>query len=298
MPVKVLDGLPAIDFLRKENIFMVTKSCVKIQITKTLKILILNLMPKKVETENQLLRLLSNSPLQIDIQLLRVDQRRSKNTSMEHLNNFYCNFIDIQSKNYDGLVVTGAPLGLIRFCDVVFWKQMKEIIKWAMKHVTSTLFICWAVQAALNILYGVPQITRRNRLAGVYRHYTIHPHASLTRGFDGTFLAIHSRHADFPSKIIRNNTDLKILVEAENEDIGAYLLASQDKRIVCVTGHPEYDATTLASEYYRDRLNGLNPTLPVNYFPKDNPNSMPESTWRSHGYLLFNNWLNYYIHCV
>ncbi|RLM20195.1 homoserine O-succinyltransferase [Brenneria alni] len=296
MPIRVPDELPAVNFLRNENVFVMTSSRAKTQEIRPLKVLVLNLMPKKIETENQFLRLLSNSPLQIDIQLLRIDSRESKNTPTEHLNNFYCNFDDIQDENFDGLIVTGAPLGLIDFCDVAYWPQIARVIDWAKGHVTSTLFVCWAVQAALNILYGIPKMTRTEKLSGVYSHYTLQPHALLTRGFDETFLAPHSRYADFPTDVIRKHTDLDIL--AESVETGAYLFASRDKRLAFVTGHPEYDASTLASEYFRDREAGLNPKPPVNYFPDNNPEVAPKATWRSHGHLLFVNWLNYYVYQI
>ncbi|GKW13997.1 MULTISPECIES: homoserine O-succinyltransferase [Pectobacterium] len=296
MPIRVPDELPAVNFLRNENVFVMTSSRAKTQEIRPLKVLVLNLMPKKIETENQFLRLLSNSPLQIDIQLLRIDSRESKNTPTEHLNNFYCNFDDIQDENFDGLIVTGAPLGLVDFCDVVYWPQIARVIEWAKEHVTSTLFVCWAVQAALNILYGIPKMTRKEKLSGVYLHQTLQPHALLTRGFDETFLAPHSRYADFPADVIRQHTDLDILVESEQA--GAYLFASKDKRLAFVTGHPEYDVLTLAGEFFRDSDAGLDPAVPVNYFPDDNPELAPKASWRSHGHLLFVNWLNYYVYQI
>ncbi|MCL6407790.1 homoserine O-acetyltransferase MetA [Dickeya dadantii] len=296
MPIRVPDELPAVSFLRNENVFVMASSRARTQEIRPLKVLVLNLMPKKIETENQFLRLLSNSPLQVDIQLLRIDSRESKNTPAEHLNNFYCDFEDIEHENFDGLIVTGAPLGLVDFCDVVYWPQIERVVNWAKEHVTSTLFVCWAVQAALNVLYGIPKLTRDVKLSGVYSHHTLQPHAPLTRGFDETFLAPHSRYADFPSDVIREHTDLDILVESE--EAGAYLFASKDKRLAFVTGHPEYDALTLASEYFRDCDAGLNPVIPVNYFPGDNPQKTPRATWRSHGHLLFSNWLNYYVYQI
>lgn len=296
MPIRVPDELPAVSFLRNENVFVMASSRAKTQEIRPLKVLVLNLMPKKIETENQFLRLLSNSPLQIDIQLLRIDSRESKNTPVEHLNNFYCDFEDIEHENFDGLIVTGAPLGLVDFCDVVYWPQIERIVKWAKEHVTSTLFVCWAVQAALNVLYGIPKLTREVKLSGVYLHLTLQPHALLTRGFDETFLAPHSRYADFPSSVIREHTDLDILVESD--EAGAYLFASKDKRLAFVTGHPEYDALTLSGEYFRDCEAGLEPVIPVNYFPDDNPEKTPRATWRSHGHLLFSNWLNYYVYQI
>ncbi|MGD8107548.1 homoserine O-succinyltransferase MetA [Pantoea sp. FN0302] len=296
MPIRVPDELPAVNCLRQENVFVMTHSRASVQEIRPLKVLVLNLMPKKIETENQFLRLLSNSPLQIDIQLLRIDSRESRNTPMEHLNNFYCNFEDIEHDNYDGLIVTGAPLGLVDFQDVAYWPQIERVLHWAKEHVTSTLFVCWAVQAALNILYGLPKQTRATKLSGVYEHQTLHPHALLTRGFDDTFLAPHSRYADFPAQLIRDYTDLEIF--AESEQAGPYLLGSKDKRLAFVTGHPEYDALTLAGEFQRDSEAGLNPVIPYNYFPHNDPTQKPRASWRSHGNLLFSNWLNYYVYQI
>ncbi|OON41596.1 homoserine O-succinyltransferase [Izhakiella australiensis] len=296
MPIRVPDELPAVNFLRNENVFVMTSSRARMQEIRPLKVLLLNLMPKKIETENQFLRLLSNSPLQLDIQLLRIDNRETRNTPVEHLNTFYCNFEDIQEENYDGLIVTGAPLGLVDFSDVAYWPQIARVINWAKQHVTSTLFVCWAVQAALNILYGIPKQTRQDKLAGVFEHQILHPHALLTRGFDDTFLAPHSRYADFPTQLIRDYTDLEIFAEAEQ--VGSYLMGTKDKRMAFVTGHPEYDALTLSGEFYRDCEAGLNPQIPHNYFPQNNPQLPPRASWRSHGNLLFSNWLNYYVYQI
>lgn len=296
MPIRVPDDLPAVNFLRNENVFVMTSSRALVQNIRPLKILILNLMPKKIETENQFLRLLSNSPLQLDIQLLRIDNRESRNTPAEHLDTFYCNFSDIRDENYDGLIVTGAPLGLVDFDDVAYWPQIREVLHWAKDHVTSTLFVCWAVQASLNILYGLPKMTREQKLSGVYEHSVVQPHALLTRGFDDQFLAPHSRYADFPTDIIQNHTDLDVF--AVSEQTGAYLMASRDKRLVFVTGHPEYNADTLAGEYLRDIGAGIDSPLPYNYFPGNNPQLTPKASWRSHGNLLFSNWLNYYVYQI
>ncbi|MGV8002315.1 homoserine O-succinyltransferase [Photorhabdus temperata subsp. temperata] len=296
MPICIPDELPAVNFLRDENVFVMTSTRANIQNIRPLKVLLLNLMPKKIETENQFLRLLSNTPLQVDIQLLRVDNRKCRNTPIEHLNNFYCDFEQIKQQNFDGLIVTGAPLGLVEFGDVAYWGQIERIISWAKEHVTSTLFICWAVQAALNILYGLPKFTREIKLSGVYYHTTLDPLALLTRGFDESFFAPHSRYADFPEQVIREHTDLDIL--SCSEDAGVYLLASKDKRMVFVTGHPEYDVGTLAGEYLRDLAAGLDPKIPINYFPDNNPERKPLASWRSHGHLLFSNWLNYYVYQI
>ena len=296
MPIKIQNDLPAKHELEEENIFVMDESRATHQDIRLIKIGLLNLMPLKEDTELQILRALSNSPLQVDIQLLRIDARESRNTPAEHLNNFYCNFDEICDQNFDGLIVTGAPLGLVEFNDVAYWPQIKQVLEWAKDHVTSTLFVCWAVQAALNILYGIPKQTRAEKISGVYEHHILHPHALLTRGFDDSFLAPHSRYADFPAGLIRDYTDLEILAETEEGD--AYLFASKDKRIAFVTGHPEYDANTLASEYFRDVEAGLNPEIPHNYFPQNDPQNKPRATWRSHGNLLFANWLNYYVYQI
>ncbi|MDF7666992.1 homoserine O-succinyltransferase [Orbaceae bacterium ESL0727] len=294
MPICIPDSLPAVDVLRNENVFVMLSSRANTQEIRPLKLLFLNLMPKKIETENQFLRLLSNSSLQINIQLLRIDQRESKNTPAEHLNSFYCDFDNIREQNFDGLIITGAPLGKVPFTDVVYWDKFVEIVNWAKEHVTSTLFVCWAVQAALNVLYDLPKLTRTQKLSGVYQHNTLQSNAILTRGFDDTFVAPHSRYADFPVDKIQNYTDLTIL--AASDIAGAYLMSTADKRMAFVTGHPEYDAFTLANEYHRDVKAGLAPAIPQYYFPNNDPNQSPKATWRSHAYLLFSNWLNYYVY--
>ncbi|MEN0679054.1 homoserine O-acetyltransferase MetA [Plesiomonas shigelloides] len=296
MPIRIPDELPAAHVLRQENIFVMPESRALHQDIRPLKVILLNLMPKKIETENQFLRLLSNSSLQINIELLRIDCRPSRNTPPEHLDMFYREFAELAPHNYDGLIVTGAPLGLVPFSDVAYWEQIRTVIEWSKTHVTSTLFVCWAVQAALQVLYDLPKLTRSEKLSGVYRHATLEPLAPLTRGFDDYFWAPHSRYADFPTEQIREYTDLQIL--AESEHAGAYLLASDDRRQVFVTGHPEYDALTLAGEYQRDLGEGLKPAIPVNYFPDNDPTRPPEASWRSHGHLLFSNWLNYCVYQI
>ncbi len=294
MPIKIPDQLPAASILRNENVFVMSEKRALSQHVRPLKVIILNLMPKKIETENQLIRLLSNTPLQVDIELLRVDNRVSRNTPQQHLERFYRNFDQIKDHNYDGLVITGAPLGLVAFEDVLYWDHIEEIIQWSRQHVTSTLFLCWAAQAALKVFYDLPKRTRSNKLSGVYQHQTVARNEPLTRGFDDSFLAPHSRYADFPVDFIRDHTDLQLL--ASSQEAGAYLFASDDQRQVYVTGHPEYDAETLAKEFHRDVGEGLVPNIPVNYFPDDNPELTPAVSWRSHGNLLISNWLNYYVY--
>jgi homoserine O-succinyltransferase len=294
MPIRIPDALPATSVLQQENVFVMTETQALQQDIRPLKVIILNLMPKKIETENQIMRLLSNSPLQLDIELLRIDNRISKNTPVEHLNCFYRNFEQIKDHNYDGLIITGAPLGLVEFEDVVYWPQVDEIIQWSRTHVTSTLFLCWAVQAGLKSLYNLPKQTRTQKLSGVYQQ-TVNPSQdALTRGFDDQFLAPQSRTADFPVDFIRANTDLIVL--AQSDATGVYLMTSEDRRQVYVTGHPEYSANTLADEYHRDQAAGLSPMLPINYFPNDDASATPKATWRSHGFLFFSNWLNYCVY--
>ncbi|PMH46127.1 homoserine O-succinyltransferase [Vibrio sp. 10N.286.49.B3] len=294
MPIRIPDQLPASDILREENIFIMPESRASTQEIRPLRVLILNLMPKKIETETQFLRLLSNSPLQVDVELLRIDNRPSKNTPTEHLNNFYRQFEMVQDRNFDGLIITGAPLGLVQFEDVLYWEHLERIMNWAKEHVTSTLFICWAAQAGLKLLYDLPKRTRKEKLSGVYRHDIHQPYHPLLRGFDDSFLAPQSRYADFSPEYLAESTDLDIL--ATSETAGVYLAATKDKRNVFVTGHPEYDAFTLHNEYIRDLGEGMDPVIPINYYPNNNPDNKPIASWRSHGHLLFANWLNYCVY--
>ncbi|WED26413.1 homoserine O-succinyltransferase [Vibrio sp. DW001] len=294
MPIRIPDKLPASDVLKKENIFVMPMSRASTQEIRPLKVLILNLMPKKIETETQFLRLLSNSPLQIDVELLRIDDRPSKNTPTEHLDDFYRQFNTVKEKNYDGLIITGAPLGLVQFEDVIYWDHLETIMQWGRKHVTSTLFVCWAAQAGLKLLYELPKKTRKEKLSGVYFHKIQQKYHPLLRGFDDSFLAPHSRYADFSAQYLEENTDLDIL--AVSDLAGVYLAATKDKRNVFVTGHPEYESHTLHNEYVRDLGEGMEPTVPLNYYPKDNPDNDPIASWRSHGHLLFSNWLNYCVY--
>lgn len=294
MPIKIPDQLPATDILRSENIFVMPESRASTQGIRPLKVLLLNLMPKKIETETQFLRLLSNSPLQIDVELLRIDDRPSKNTPTEHLNTFYRQFERVQNRNFDGLIITGAPLGLVQFEDVLYWEHLQSIMTWAKDHVTSTLYVCWAAQAGLKLLYNLPKRTRKEKLSGVYWHEIHQPFHPILRGFDDNFLAPHSRYADFSPYYLAEHTDLDIL--ATSDLAGVYLASTKDKRNVFVTGHPEYDALTLHNEYVRDRGEGMEPAIPVNYYPDNNTDLKPRATWRSHGHLLFSNWLNYCVY--
>lgn len=294
MPIKIPDQLPAAEVLREENIFIMQESRATTQAIRPLKVIILNLMPKKIETETQFLRLLSNSPLQVDVELLRIDNRTSKNTPTEHLDTFYRQFEGIKDRNFDGLIITGAPLGLVQFEDVIYWDHLQTIMTWAKDHVTSSLYVCWAAQAGLKLLYDLPKRTRKEKLSGVYQHNNLDQHHPILRGFDDEFLAPHSRYADFSADYLNEYTDLDIL--ATSDQAGVYLASTKDKRNVFVTGHPEYDSFTLHNEYVRDLGEGMEPVIPLNYYPDDNPEIPPKSTWRSHGHLLFSNWLNYCVY--
>lgn len=294
MPIKIPDKLPATDILRSENIFVMSEARAASQEIRPLRVLLLNLMPKKIETETQFMRLLSNSPLQVDVELLRIDNRPTKNTPTEHLDTFYRQFDTVKHRNYDGLIVTGAPLGLVQFEDVLYWEEIQAIMNWAREHVTSTMYVCWAAQAGLKLLYDLPKRTRKEKLSGVYFHQIHDCHHPVLRGFDDTFLAPHSRYADFSPDYLAEHTDLDIL--ATSEQAGVYLAATKDKRNLFVTGHPEYDVNTLHNEYIRDVGEGMEPNIPVNYYPDNNPEKPPVASWRSHGHLLFANWLNYCVY--
>ncbi len=296
MPIKIPNDLPAASILTSEQIFVMTEERASHQDIRPLEVLFLNLMPKKIVTEAQYMRRLSNSPLQVNIDLLRIDNHISKNTPQSHLDTFYEDFEEVMSRHYDGMIVTGAPLDQINFSDVYYWDKLERIIRWSSTHVTSTLFSCWAVAAALNIFYDMPMLYREEKLAGVFRQKKAHSVDPLIRGFDDYFYAPHSRFIDFPTALIEEKTDVVVL--AESRETGMFLGCSPDHRQVYVTGHPEYDAATLSDEYRRDLNAGKNPKLPRNYFPHDDPELEPHCTWRSHASLLFSNWLNYYVYQV
>lgn len=289
MPVIVPHDLPAINTLKKENIYLNKYNKNNHNNLNKLKILILNLMPKKIDTENQILRLLSYTPMIIDVNFLKVKSYVTRHTPIEHINKFYLSFENVCEKKYDGLIITGAPLGLIDFKDIFYWQELKNIILWSRNNVISSIFICWAAQAALNILYNFPKITRKKKISGIYEHKKLKSNDIFTKGFDDIFFVPHSRYTDFPSNLFLNHSDINLL--ADSKEIGAYLFTSKDKKAVFVTGHPEYDKYTLSQEYYRDIKRGLNPSAPINYF-FENEKSI-YNKWRSHGHLLFFNWLYY-----
>ncbi len=294
MPIKIQDGLPAIDVLQDENIFVITESRALHQDIRPLRILILNLMPLKIITENQLLRMLSNSPLQCEVELMLPATHEAKNTPQEHLEVFYKTFNEVKDKKFDGLIITGAPVETLDFEEVDYWPEMVRIMEWAKLHVFSTMYICWAAQAGLYHHYGVPKHPVTEKVSGVFSHRVNDKHVQLVRGFDDRFYAPHSRHTEIRHEDIKDIEELMIL--AESEVAGIFIVTNRDGRHVFVTGHAEYDPLTLHDEYQRDLKQGKNPPIPRNYFPEDDPSRQPITRWRSHSHLLFSNWLNYYVY--
>ncbi len=294
MPIKIPDQLPALSILDKENIFVMSEHRAANQEIRPMQVAILNLMPNKIETEVQILRMLANTPLQINVEFVRIHKNVSKNTPKEHLDNFYCLFDDIKDKQYDGLIITGAPLALLDYSEVRFWDKICEVFDWAEKNVTSTMFSCWAAHAAMYHHYGLNRHLREQKLSGVYKHKTLDVREELTRGFDGNFKVPHSRYGYITKEDYQSVPELKIV--AESEEAGVYVVASKNKQQVYITGHPEYDATTLHEEYQRDLKASDNVKMPLGYYPNDDASAEPLSSWRSHGSLLFTNWLNYYVY--
>ncbi|HZJ76721.1 MAG TPA: homoserine O-succinyltransferase [Oscillospiraceae bacterium] len=294
MPVKVVDNLPATKILTNENIFVMTESRALRQDIRSLKIGILNLMPKKVITEIQILRLLSNSPLQVDITLLHPKSHNSKNTSQEHLTTFYKTFEDIKDEKFDGFIITGAPVEHLDFEEVDYWEELKIIMDWTVDNVTSTFHICWGAQAGLFHHYNVKKYPLPKKIFGVFEHTINRLNVKLLRGFDDYFYVPHSRHTEVKKQDIENIPELEIL--SESEESGAYIITSKNGRQIFVTGHSEYDPLTLKEEYDRDVTAGREIELPQNYFLNNDPSKPPKVVWRSHANLLFSNWLNYYVY--
>ncbi|WP_372769351.1 homoserine O-succinyltransferase [Pseudoalteromonas sp.] len=294
MPITVRDQLPAINTLRQENVFVMPESRAKTQEIRPMRLAILNLMPNKVETEVQFIRLLANSPLQVNVELLRLDTHRSKNTSEQHLDMFYKYFSEVKNENYDAMIVTGAPLAHLEYSDVGYWQELKEIFEWAEQHVTSTLFSCWAAHAGLFHHYGLKRKLKAKKLCGVFKHQRYFEHAALTRGFDDEFLVPHSRYGHINEADIANHSQLEVI--AGSPEVGAFLIKNKSGSQVFLTGHPEYDADTLKKEYLRDLEKDENAPKPNNYFPNDDTSAKPSKTWQSHAFLLFSNWLNYYVY--
>jgi len=294
MPIKIPNDLPAVEILNKENIFVMHEDRALHQDIRPLNIVILNLMPTKIVTETQILRLLRNSPLQVDIVLLHPKTHISKNTSREHLIKFYNTFDEICDRKFDGMIITGAPVEQLPFEEVDYWDELVQIMDWSVTNVFSTFHICWGAQAALYHHYGIPKYQLPEKMFGIFPHRVTKKNQKLLRGFDDIFYAPHSRHTEVRREDIQKVPELEIL--AESDEAGIYIVASKNGRQVFVTGHSEYDPLTLKAEYERDIAKGLKINLPKNYFPNDDPNFDPIVTWRGHANLLFNNWLNYYVY--
>lgn len=294
MPINIPKLLPAREILEHENIFIMDDVRASTQDIRPLNILILNLMPEKEKAETQLLRLLGNTPLQINVNFLKTDSYESTHTSKQHLEQFYTTFTEIKEQKFDGMIITGAPVELMEFEQVKYWEELKEIMEWTKSNVTSTLHICWGAQAALSYHYGIGKFELARKCSGIYAHRIFEQNDILLRGFDDQFYAPHSRYTDVEIEEIINNPALKLL--AASEEAGALLIASRDRKHVMITGHLEYESDSLAQEYERDIHRGLEIHIPENYFPNNDPSLKPINRWRSHGHLFFSNWLNYYVY--
>lgn len=294
MPIKIPDSLPAKEVLIQENIFVMDESRAYHQDIRPLRIAILNLMPTKETTETQILRLIGNTPLQVEFVLLHPKSHKSKNTSAEHLETFYKTFDEIRHLRFDGMIVTGAPVEQMEFEEVNYWEELKEILEWSKSNVTSTMHICWASQAGLYYHYGIQKYPLAEKCFGVFAHTVNKQNVKLLRGFDDIFYVPQSRHTEVRKEDIESVESLEIL--SESEEAGVYIAATKDGKQIFVTGHSEYDPCTLKWEYDRDVGKGLQVAIPKNYYPDDDPTKPPLSTWRSHANLLFSNWLNYYVY--
>ena len=294
MPIRIPDQLPATEQLESENIFVMTENRAMHQDIRPLRVLLLNLMPKKIETETQIMRKLSNTPLQIEVELLRTVSHASKNVSREHLETFYRSFDQIKDTRYDGMIITGAPVELHEFEDVDYWPELCRNMEWSRTNVHSTLHICWGAQAAIYYHYGVNKHELDQKLSGIFLHDVVKPSSPLVRGFDDQFWAPHSRHTTVYAEDIEADPRLEII--ASSDEAGVYIAKSTDSRHFFVFGHPEYDRNTLRTEYERDVAKGLDVPVPAHYFPDDDPTKAPQSRWRSHAQLLYTNWLNYYVY--
>ena len=294
MPIKIQNDLPVKEILEKENLFVVDENRATHQDIRPLQLCILNLMPKKEETELQLLRMLSNTPLQIDVTFMRMSSHKSLNTAISHLQKFYYTFDELKSQRFDGLIITGAPVEKMEYEEVDYWPELCEVFAWSKTNVFSTFHICWGAQAGLYYHYGLQKKMLPQKLFGVYSHKVRHRREPLVRGFDDYFLIPHSRYTEVPARAIHGCKDLRIL--AESDEAGVLLCMSRDGRKIFIMGHAEYDRNTLRDEYIRDARKGLGTAIPVNYFPDDDPEKKPLLEWRAHSYLLYSNWLNYYVY--
>ncbi len=294
MPIKIPNLLPATNTLLEENIFVMTETRAITQDIRPLHILMLNLMPKKIVTETQIARLVGNSPLQVELDLLQTASHKSTHTSEEHMLSFYKTFDEVKHKKYDGLIITGAPVEHMEFEDVEYWDELCEIMEWSKTHVTSTLHICWGAQAGLYYHFGIKKHPLDKKLFGIFKHKRDYQKSILFRGFDDEFLAPHSRHTTCHREDIENTEGLRIL--ASSDEAGVYVCTTPQGRQIFVTGHPEYDANTLKEEYFRDKNLGLPIDIPKNYFPNDDDTKDPVVSWRSAANLLYYNWLNYFVY--
>lgn len=294
MPIKIPKQLPAREILESENIFIMDDERANHQDIRPLNILILNLMPEKQKTEAQLLRLLGNTSLQVNISFLQTVTHQAKNTSQLHLDQFYTAFSDVKNRKYDGLIITGAPVELLSFEEVDYWEELKAIMDWSKSNVTSTLHICWGAQAALYHHFGIGKYELTRKCSGIFNHH-VHDHSEqLLRGFDDEFLAPHSRNTDVMIEEIKKCPAIKLL--SSSEEAGPFILSANEGKQIMITGHLEYESTTLLEEYERDINKGIEIHLPENYFPNNDPKKVPTNRWRSHAHLLFSNWLNYYVY--
>nr|WP_300306005.1 homoserine O-succinyltransferase [uncultured Anaerostipes sp.] len=296
MPIRIDNDLPAKAILEEENIFVMDKERACTQDIRPLQIVILNLMPNKMDTELHLLRSLSNTPLQLDITFLQTESYVPTHVPGSHLEKFYHYFSEIQDHKYDGLIITGAPVELKEFEEVAYWEEVAKIMEWSKTHVTSTLHICWAAQAGLYYHYGIKKHVLDKKISGVYEHQPLHNKIPLVRGFDDKFFVPHSRNTGVDGDAIHRNKEL--IVAAESDETGPYLILNQDGSQIFVTGHPEYDVMSLDQEYWRDVKKGLNPEIPKNYYKDNDPAKGPVKSWRCHANAMYSNWLNYYVYQV
>jgi homoserine O-succinyltransferase/O-acetyltransferase len=294
MPLNLPEQLPAVELLKKEHIFVMDSGRASEQDIRPLKIVILNLMPLKITTETDLIRLLSNTPLQLEIDFMKIKSHTSKNTPIEHMKQFYRSFHSMRDQRYDGMIITGAPVEQLDFEEVHYWEEMKEIFDWAKTHVTSTLYICWAAQAGLHYSYGIPKYPLPEKMFGIFEHTINEPHNPIFRGFDDLFYVPHSRHTEIRREDILNVPELSLL--SESKDSGVYMVMARNGREFYVTGHSEYSPNTLDTEYKRDLSKGLSIQKPLNYYTDNDPDKKPLVKWRAHANLLFTNWLNYFVY--
>ena len=294
MPIRIPDALPATEILESENIFVMTEYRAMHQDIRPLKLVLLNLMPTKIVTETQILRKLSNTPLQVEVDLLQTISHEAKNVSADHLTTFYRSFDEIKDKRYDAMIITGAPVEKLEFEDVDYWEELCRIMEWSRSNVFSTLHVCWGAQAGMYFHYGIPKYDLPAKLSGVYSHRVVKPSSPLVRGFDDEFWAPHSRYTEVRAEDILACPELELI--AVSDEAGVFIAKSTDSRRFFVFGHPEYDPETLNAEYVRDVNKGINPNVPVNYYPNDDPSKAPVCRWRSAAQLLYSNWLNYYVY--